>query len=101
MSEMIERGARAIADARSGRRTETARRVRGGPTEISLAVARLDARAVIEVIREPTTEQIDRALHDHPAPPGHAPSKIWLRGFFRAMIGVGLKDGVEGPPSEA
>ena len=58
------------------------------------ALCRAEARAAIKIMREPTAEQIDRALHDHPAPPGHAPSKVWLRGFFRAMFNDwALKDG--------
>ena len=53
---------------------------------------KLAARDAIKAIRELTTEQIDRALHDHPAPQGHAPSKIWLRGFFRSVIDEVLRD---------
>ena len=46
--------ARAIANARSDRRVETARRIRGKPTAMSLAIARLDAKAVQEAMRTPT-----------------------------------------------
>ena len=62
MSWIIERAAQAVADARSSRRTDTAQRVRGEPTEISLAIARLDARAVIEVVRDYLPHGISRTI---------------------------------------
>lgn len=44
---LVERVARAIANARSERRTPTARRARGGPAAQSMEIARIDAQAAI------------------------------------------------------
>ena len=52
MTDKLSEVARAIANARSSRRTETSRRCGGAPSEMSLAVARLDAKAAIEAIEQ-------------------------------------------------
>ena len=85
---MIERAARALANARSGRRTPTSRRVRGEPMEISLAVARLDARAVIEAMREPKKEMYFAAIGNW----GGVGGKLMAEALWKAMIDKVLED---------
>jgi len=64
---MIEIMARALCEARSSRRTETSRRRGGRPAPMSLAIARLDAKAVQQAIRNPT-DAMTRAGASVPIP---------------------------------